>query len=211
MMEKDGWQVTVYFCNDYVVKVLKNYEESRERIAPYLRHKGRSEEEIDGAARQAIDDVNQSLRIMRASKCPRQLVGNPEFLDARRFRQDRATNLVERIRAQKQNKSVDSAKQILEECIEFILELWRYGVYEKTYKLDNYGYVGDRMILIDFLELSDDLEFIRKQLEEIDWSRVCERYGLPETLNNHFTKRAERMLTLENFERNWRMGLEETG
>lgn len=204
MIRKSGWQVNVLIYNDYVIKELKSYEESRERIAPYLRHKGKSEKEIDEAARQAIDDMQRSLRIVKASNCPKEFMGNPEFLDDKRFRQDKATDLVEEMRAQLQNGSIDLAKQILDDYINLNLELWRYGIHEKTYKLDNFGYVGERMILMDFLELSDDHEFIMRQLKEIDWSRVCGRYRLPEMINDYFVEEARKRLTVENFEGNWR-------
>ena len=201
---KSGWQTTVHFHADHVIKILKNYSESRARIAPYLRYKGKGEKDIDAAARQAIEDARQALKIIAASKCPRQLLGNPEFLDATRFKQDKAIDLVEIIREQIRTGTVDSAKPILMDGIDFILELWRYGIYEKTYKLDSFGYVGARMILIDFLELSDDLAFIERQLVEMDWSRVCHRYRLPNGLGAFFLREASKRLTMASWTRNWK-------
>jgi hypothetical protein len=204
MITKSGWQATVLIFSQYVIKELRNYEESRERIAPYLRHRGKSEEEIDEAARQAIDDTRRSLQILKTSSCPRELIGNPVFLDANRFRQDRAMNLVVKIQAQLRNGRVSRATRVLDEYVCFNLELWSHGIYEKTYKLDNFGYVGRRMILVDFLELSDDLQFIREHLRENDWSRVCSRYGLPDVINDYFVTEAGKRLTVENFEEHWR-------
>jgi hypothetical protein len=207
MITKSGWQVDVLICSASVIKKLKTYEKSRERIAPYLRHKGKSEKEIDEAARQAIDDVKRSLRIVKVSNCPGELLGNPVFLDDTRFRQDKAVDLVMMIRARLQEGPVYNTQRVLSEYIDFNLELWSYGIYEKTYKLDNFGYVGERMILVDFLELSDDLEFIKRQLNEANWSRVCGRYRLPETVNNYFVQEAEKSLTLEHFEAIWRISV----
>ncbi len=203
MIITSGWQVNVLIDGDYVVKEFKSYAESRERIAPYLRHKGKSEEEIDETARQAIDDLKRSLEIVKISPSPRELLGNPVFLDDRGFRQDKATDCVLEIQTQLQNGSVGSAKRILDDFIDFNLVLWSYGIYEKTYKLDNFGYVGGKMILVDFLELSDDLDFIRRQLKANDWSRVCGRYGLPEMIDKYFVEEATRKLTVETFEKSW--------
>ncbi len=199
-----GWQFTVYFLDDHVIKIKHDYDRARKRIAGYLHRKGKSEEYIDKETMRTLASVDASWNIITRSNCPLELLANIKQLNETIFRQDLTTNLPTRIKPLSKKQEFESIEKILNEFIETNLKLWQYGIYESTYKLDSYGYTESGMALIDPFELSSNFEFIKEQLKSFDWRRICHRYRYPTRLEDYIERIARQKLSLANFEKNWK-------
>lgn len=199
-----GWQFTVYFSDDCAIRVRHDYAKARKRIAGYLRRTGRSEEDIDRETLQTLANIDHSWDIIKKSNCPPALIANLEQLDENKFKQDLAISLPTKIKLLLKKQQYESIERILDDFIEANLALWRYGIYESTYKLDSYGYIGNLLALIDPFELSNDLGFIREKLKTQDWRRICQRYRYPARLENYIEQIAKERLSLANFEKIWK-------
>ncbi len=196
-----GWQFTVYFFDDHVIKIKHDYDKARKRIAGYLHIKGKSEEYIDKETMQTLANVDNSWNIIARSNCPLELLANIKQLNETTFKQDLAISLPTRIKLLLKKQEFESIEKILDEFIETNLRLWQYGIYESTYKLDGYGYIGSRMVLIDPFELNDNLDYIHEQIKSQDWRRICYRYRYPTRLEDYIERQH---LSSANFEKNWK-------
>jgi hypothetical protein len=195
---KGGWQVWVEIHKDHVIKTPKTKREIRDHIKPHLKATNKLNE-LSWRVDAMLRNVKNSIRLIKRSKAPRRLFGNPEFLEDGRIKQDLAIQLEDKM-------SKANSKNLIDQYIRLILELWKYGVHEKTFKFySNFGLIKDKVIMIDFLELTGNKKTVLRQIRK----RQCDRpFGLKrvlsEELADYYVKQANKYFTVENFNKNWK-------
>ena len=101
-------------------------------------------------------------------------------------------------------------KKLIRDLIKSVVELWEYGIHEKTFKFfTNFGIINRKIDLIDFFEITDNLEKVEKQIKERKWHKP-ER--LKESLKTkklvtYFIKEADKKLNIENLRKLWKKRL----
>ena len=198
---KGGWQCWVDIYDTYVVKTPKSRKEIEETVSKYLNHIGKIEE-LKIRVSKMLSDVNESKKIIQKSRIPRKIFGSPKFKSDGIIIQQKVIELSEFLK----EKSEKKTKEVLIKLLDLIKELWGFGIHEKTFKFfTNYGIIGDRIILMDFLEVTNKQETVEKQLHKGSWNKP-ERFSkyLSEELKKWFIDRATIVFSLETFDKHWK-------
>src|SRR3989344_2215845 len=180
---KGGWQVWVDFYPKHVIKTQRTKKEMRERIAPYLKSIGKFNE-LEKRVNIMVKDAKESIKIIRNSNVPRNIIGNPSFL----------------------KKGVIKEKRAIDKTIETVLELWKYGIHEKTFKFNkNFGIHNSNVVLVDFLEITDKKIKVKKQLIKKPWRKIKEfEKNISEKILDYWIDEADKNFTIKNLNKYWR-------
>ena len=194
-----GWQCWIDFYEDYVIKTPKTKEEIEENVSRYLRSINKIER-LEKIVKTMLDDIKKSTKIINSSKIPKRLLGDVEFLEKGKVKQKRAIVLSEAL-----TNSSNEAKELIKKTTSFLIELWKYGIHEKTFKIwSNYGVLDKRIILIDLFELTNNKEKVKKQIQKRKWNRPEKfRKILSEKLTNYFINELDKKLTIKNLNKYW--------
>jgi|TARA_Y100000034_G_C6897311_1_gene414026 hypothetical protein len=201
MKRKHGWQVWVDFHKDHVIKTPKTMGEIREHITPLCEQEGKAHL-IEARTEAMIENVKKSSKLMMNSHVPLKYFGNPEFLGDGRIKQDLAIELKDLIN----KKDTRLTRKLIDKYVKLVLELWKYGIHEKTYKFySNFGVIGENVVMIDFLELTSNKKIVIKQLKK----RSCDgpwglRKEVGDKLADYYIKQANRYFTVKSFEKLWK-------
>lgn len=203
-LRSGGWQINVEYSNDYVIKIPKTRDEISNKISKYLHAKGKISE-----LKERIDtldkDWKNSLDILSRKNIPDYMLGYPEFLSGGRIKQKRAIIIEDALKDFYKDNRMKDIYNTIEKTLDFVKELWKYGVHEKTGKICfEFGLLGDNIILIDFGELTDKKEVVEKQIRNRKWEKSTKRH-LPPEIADYFNKRASEKLTLDTLDKNWRI------
>lgn len=98
------------------------------------------------------------------------------------------------------------AKRLIRCLIDFIISLWNYKIHENTYKFYScYGIdKNGNVVLIDFLEITDDKEKVIKQIGNRKWNKSRRYFGkVNDKISNYFIELANKKLTLKILKENW--------
>ena len=197
-----GWQANIEYFDDYVIKTPKTVEEISEEIFNFLKFKGRLAE-LDDTVKKMQEDWQIGLRLIKEKKIPNKMLGNLEFLEGGKIKQTRVLVLQDAWAELYDNGKTDEMKTLMKKTMNFIIELWRYGVHEKTFKIGyEFGVMGEDNILIDFGELGNEKRVAEKQIKEKKWMKQMEGYSCQDILDC-FNKLANEMLTLDVLNENW--------
>jgi len=201
-MKQGGWQVNVEYFDDYVIKTPKTKKEIIERVKSYLKSKGKLEE-LDKRVKDMQEDWKFSISLIKKKKFPSELIGNIEFLKDGKIKQSRAIVLEDILKRVYKEKKINELKRIISQTLDLILELWKYGIVEKTSKIGSeMGIVNGKVILIDIGELSNRKDIAERQINNKKWYKdLNERFG--EDIANIFMNLAEKKLTLKVLNDNW--------
>jgi len=204
--KKEGWQCRVELYKDYVIKRRKTLEETKQKIMRYFILNGKSIREVDAEAHRVQCDYDESLKIIQKSKCPKKLIGNPIFCSDGRIRQDRALMLRDAFNEADKKDDEIFGRQLIDGYKNLVHELWRYGIHEKVWNFGvNNGVLNGLVVLIDFLELSDDTAKIIKQLEEKRWENSYSiKKDLPHHYLSYFLQCANKAFTPDYFSKLWK-------
>lgn len=162
ILKKGGWQANVKYFKNYVIKTPKTEQEIRNHITPHYKNDvNRIEEKI----KKLKADWKNSINIIKSGRLPLNLFAFPEFLANGKIKQKRVKMLSSEFdKLMNQNKIVE-ARRLVDRVIEFILNLWSYGVHEITFKFySEMGMLDDELVLVDIGELTDDKSIVEKQL-----------------------------------------------
>ncbi|MDP7521166.1 MAG: hypothetical protein QF567_02945 [Candidatus Pacearchaeota archaeon] len=194
-----GWQCWIDFYEDYVIKTPKTKEEIEENVSRYLRSINKIER-LEKIVKTMLNDIKKSTKIINSSKIPKRLLGDVEFLEKGKVKQKRAIVLSEAL-----TNSSNEAKELIKKTTSFLIELWKYGIHEKTFKIwSNYGVLDKRIILIDLFELTNNKEKVKKQIQKRKWNRPEKfRKILSEKLTNYFINELDKKLTIKNLNKYW--------
>jgi hypothetical protein len=201
-IKKGGWQVNVEYFGDYVIKTPKTEKEIIIEVERYLIRKDNLEE-LDKRVKEMQEDWKTSLLLIKQKKIPLRLLGYPEFLNNGKIKQKRALILEDIFNNLKRENKIQEIERIIIKTLDLILELWKYGIVEKTSKIgQEMGIVNDEVILVDFGELSNRKDIAEKQILKKKWHKNLKEYCGQE-LADLFIKLAENKLTLETLNKVW--------
>lgn len=198
---REGWQCKVYIFQYHVIKVLKTYEESWQTVT----------KEYAGDTAEAVAIVRNavlpSIALLAKNRPPAALVAFFEVLGEGVYLQKRGQNIGEVVARHIKRAELQEIRSLLQRTLELVLELWRYGLSETSWKFNkNFGVTDDGEIaLLDSLELTGDFDFIRSQLEAKRWRKKNNRFieRLPPPLDEEFRTLAENILTPETLLAVW--------
>jgi len=197
-----GWQVNVEYFEDYVIKTPKTESEIRETITSYLAPKGKLGE-LDKRVKDMQTGWTNGLKIISKAKIPPKMFGYLEFLDAGKIKQRRVKVLEEVWNELVEKGKIEEMKTLVDKTLEFIIELWKYGVHETTGKIGyEFGLMGKEIILIDFGEICENKETAEKQITKKYWEKSINKHCTKEVAD-YFNMRAKEILTIDCLNKNW--------
>jgi len=197
-----GWQVNVEYFDNYVVKTPKTVEEIRATVSKYLNHIGKLDE-LENRVSYMQRDWEIGLEIVKRGHIPNSMFGYLEFLDGGKIKQRRVNVLQDVWEDMYNSGKQDAAREIVDKSLDFIVELWKYGVHEKTFKVGyEYGLMDGDIMLIDFGELCEDRNVVIKEINEKKWVGQMAKYSNSGILD-YFNEQADKKLTLKVLEENW--------
>lgn len=201
-----GWQISIEYFDNYVIKTPKTKKEITKKISNYLASKGKMDE-LNKRVKKMQEDWKNSLKILSEKNVPKILLGNIEVLPNNKIKQNRAKVIQNVIWELYEKKNEREIKNIIEKILNLIVELWKYGVHEKTGKVHyEMGLIGKRVVLLDIGEITDNKETAKKQIKKRYWEKSVKEY-FPKEIASYFNKRAKRILTLKTLEENWEKDL----
>jgi len=197
-----GWQANIEYFKDYVIKTPKTEPEIRETITKYLNSVGKIEE-----LNKRVTDMqvgwSEGLKIISKVKIPLKMLGYPEFLKEGKIKQRRVCVLEQVWNDLVENKKTDEMKKLVDKTLKFVIELWKYGIHEKTGKIGyEFGLMGKNIILIDFGEICNDKNIAEKQITKKYWEKSINKHCRKE-VSDYFNMKAMNVLTIDNLNKNW--------
>jgi hypothetical protein len=196
-----GWQFWVDLHEDYVIKTPRNRDEIKEKVEKFLRWKNKLEE-LDERTDKMILDVKNATKIIKKSKIPKKYLANLEFLENGKIKQKRVKPLDEVL------KDLDKSGRLklIDKIMKFLLEMWKYGIHENTYKFfSNLGLDKEKIVFIDPFEITSNKDKVLKQIKKQKWAKP-EKYQkhLSENEINYLMKKLNKTFTLENLNNFWK-------
>jgi hypothetical protein len=174
----------------------------RETITKYLNSIGKIDE-LNKRVKDMQDGWKRGIEIISKIKIPPKLLGNIEFLNNGKIKQKKVQVLEEVWNKLVLDKKIDKMHKIVDKTLDFILELWKYGIHETTGKIGyEFGLADKEIILIDFGELSQKKSTAEKQIKKKYWEKSIKKYCKKEVAD-YFNKKAEEILTIKNLNKNW--------
>lgn len=201
----DGWQMWVEVYEDYVVKTLKSKKEVKEKIKSYLKFMGEIES-INERTKKLMGSTKQSIKIIKESNIPKELLANLEFLKDRRIKQTKVKVLGELINDLYNENKIKEAKKIIDKYVNFIFELWQYCIHENTFKLEsNFGISENKeIVIIDPFEITSNKEKVIIQINKKKWDKPRRYYQkLPDEIIKYFIEEANKKWTINNLNKFW--------
>lgn len=131
-----------------------------------------------------------------------QLLGNPQFLNGINYKQDKVVVFKELLKSH----SEQEIQKYLDQYIDRIKELWTYGVHEKVFNFTINTGIDDsgRLILIDFNEISFDINYVRQKIQEKRWLKSWSYMCLPTSLKSYYSGKMDQEITMDNLKELWR-------
>ncbi len=203
---KEGWQVWVDIHKDHVIKTLKTKEEVKYGVKRYLDSIGKSHK-IEKTVDRAIQDIINSIKIIKRTKMPMKYFADPEFLEEGKIKQKRAISIDDKLRELIRKKKRKEAKKTIDKFMKFLHNMWCYGLHEKPLKFNlNFGLIDNRVVLIDLFELTTNKEKVRKQIRKKPWRKHKKHVikSLPEWVADYFIEQADKKITEENLDKFWK-------
>lgn len=200
----EGWQCFVEIEGNSVIKILKTKEEVSKKIKEYLEFTN-SLEMLEERTEKVYSDIKNSLEIVKSSRVPKDLLANAE-INNNKIKQDKVVVIGDKIKELLNENNRKGVERLIIDLVEFILELWRYNIHENTYKFySNYGLdSSENIVLIDFLEITNDKEKVKKQIINKKWDKP-KKYAneVDKESAGFFIQLANKQLILDNLEKNW--------
>ncbi|MFA4887120.1 MAG: hypothetical protein WC595_02825 [Candidatus Nanoarchaeia archaeon] len=201
---KEGWQCFVEIEGNKVIKRLKTKEEVSKKVKEYLMFKN-SLELLEERTEKVYSAIKNSLEVVKESGIPKVYLANAE-INNNIIKQDKVVPIGDKISGLLNENRREEAEKLIITLASFILELWRYKIHEYNYKFySNYGLDNNgNIVLIDFLEITNDKEKVRRHIISKKWDNP-ERYlhKIDIEIANLFVRILNKNLTLDNLEKNW--------
>ncbi len=200
---KEGWQCKVLIYKDYVIKIPKTKREITDIIRKHLEKFG-DIRDLKERVKKVHGDIEKSIKIIKKSKIPKNLLANPEFLKNGTIKQKKVIVLIDKLSKLAKNDKVEETNEIIRKAVLFYIELWKYGINEKTLKLSNLGYHKGKIVLLDFLEITDDKNKISKRLKKKPLINIKhQKNRVPTSILNYFLIELKKNLTVKNLNKYW--------
>ena len=205
-LRSGGWQANIEYFKDYVIKTPKTEEEIRKKISPYYESREGSKK-VEGKIKKLKNDWNNSMEFVKAGKLPLKLLAFPEFLENGKIKQKRVEMLFEKFENLMSENKFDDAKRLVDRVIDFIINLWKYGIQELTLKFySEMGLLDGEIVLVDLGELTDDKNEVKRIIQITKPLENLRRFHHDEVLD-YYQEQIKRRLTLEKLEECWKTNL----
>ncbi|MAG10828.1 hypothetical protein CMI44_00750, partial [Candidatus Pacearchaeota archaeon] len=193
---KEGWQCKVNIYRNFVIKEIKNRKDITKKIKKHL-IKINKLDQLEKLTNNMIKDINNSTKILKNSKIPKELIAEAKFIDEKHVKQKRAKVVHEEIERLMGKAKIKQAKQTIDKSVNFFLTLWKYGVHDKSFKLTkNFGIINNKVALLDLFELTNEKSKVKKKLTKIDFNKKREIVEkVPKKLHKYFRKKVKETLT----------------
>ena len=203
ILKKGGWQTNIKYFKNYVIKTPKTEQEIRERITPHYERIGdipRIKEKI----KKLKSDWINSVKIVKSGIIPLELLAFPEFLRDGKIKQKRVKMLSEEFEELISANKLKESKRLVDKVIEFILNLWSYGVHEVTFKFyTEMGLLNGNIVLVDIGELTDDKEVVKRQLIKGYKKLEDLRKYHHDKILNYYQDQIKKKLTIDKLNKVW--------
>ncbi len=198
-----GWQCWVDVEKDYVIKTIKNRKEITQTVRRYTRSEGKTNE-LKKIVDKMQEDIVNSTRIIKSSKIPRKLLADPKFLEDGRIKQKKAIILENKFDELLRKGKKNEIKELIDKIIDFVVELWKYKIHEKTLKFySNFGLINNKIVLIDLFELTDQKEKVERQIKNREkYLKKINKQFSPE-FAKYFLDQAEKKFTTKKLNEVW--------
>jgi len=196
-----GWQFWVDLYEDYVIKTPKSRDEIKEEVEKFLKWQNKLEES-DKRTDKMIFDIKNATKIIKKSKIPKIYLANLEFLEGGKIKQKKVKPLDEVLK--KLNKK--ERFKLIDKIAKFLLEMWKYGIHEYTYKVfSNLGLEKERIVFIDPFEITSNKNKVLKQIKKQKWAKP-EKYqkNLSDEEIDYLMKKLTKTFTEENLNKFWK-------
>ncbi len=198
-----GWQCWVDVYKDYVIKTPKTRKEISETIKRYL-DSIKKPEELEKRTEQMIKDIKNSIKIIKNSKIPKKLFAYSKFLPNGKIKQKKVIILEEKFRELVMKKRDKEIKRLINKSIDFIIELWKYQIHEKTFKIySNFGLIDNEIVLVDLFELTNKKEKVEKQVINKKWTNIQKTSNLSKEHTEYFLTQVGKRLTIKKLNEVW--------
>ena len=195
----EGLQYTVYLDGGKVKKEPKQ----KSQMIEMARNWHDTEQEAVSNVEMALRRRKKAVIEIKERDFPDWMFGNVEFDNGDVF-QDLLIPVEERLA---EAKNLDQKKQVVEDYIGLLHELWSYGVGDTIYNFTlNNGYDQEgRLVQLDFGEIVFSFERVKDEVESQKWlEKRSYNHDLGEDLKPYFKKRMEEEITVEQLEDKWR-------
>jgi hypothetical protein len=159
--------------------------------------------ELNEWSRQSIMELKKILALI-----PPPLLGNPVFKGEVNYEQDAATPLGKYIATH----SLEENKKIIQGYAVMILELWKYGLSDGYYNfMLNSGVDKEgRVIQLDLGDFIFERKVIENHISFKPWITHSDSYYTmnEDELKEFYTDEMNRLVTLENLDKNWRSAIQ---
>jgi hypothetical protein len=196
-----GWQFWVDLQEDYVIKTPRNRDEIKEKVEKFLRWKNKLEE-LDERTDKMILDVKNATKIIKKSKIPKKYLADLKFLENGKIKQKRVKPLDEVLKDLDKNGKL----KLIDKIMKFLLEIWKYGIHENTYKFfSNLGLDKGKIVFIDPFEITSNKNKVLKQIKKQKWAKP-EKYQkyLSGDEIDYLMKKLNKTFTEENLSKYWK-------
>lgn len=142
----------------------------------------------------AVDGVTHVRRTLEAKPELRSTFGNPDFEYGAQYTQDYMPLFGNAVRG----ATVEQGRLLVEQYIALQHNLWRHGIGDYIFKCaaNNGVDIFGRVVLLDFGEITTDIGFMTKSLEQKSWlASNSYKNRLPDQLKSFYSKRMEAELT----------------
>jgi transcriptional regulator of heat shock response len=206
-LQSGGWQVTVKYLKDHVIKTPNTSDRTMKKISEHLQKKNKLEETRELTIKIG-KELEDAIKIIQASDIPKKLLAYPEFLEGGKIKQRRVVILDRLFEDLIKKGKIKEAKKLMDRTLEFIVKLWRYGLHEKTFKFySGYGILDNQIVLTDFGEITDDYEKVKKQLKGKGPNLDYLKKAYTSELIDYFSEQKKKILTTKRLKENWRKNL----
>ncbi len=130
----------------------------------------------------------------------KEIIGNPHFVDAINYTQDKVESL-------RNAKHLDQQafSQLVDDYSSLVKKFWSFGMSDIVFNFTiNCGYnKNKRLILFDFNEMTFDVEDIMRHIKNKIWLQRASYVSLDADKKKVFRELMEREITQENVEKYW--------
>lgn len=211
-----GWQYRVYDIGNGKVKKIKRTlidsfgriffmpkpapEHRKFRFNPIL-----SLKEMRRISRESDKDIGQLKKILPF--IPGHFIGNPVFLKGINYKQDSAIPLLEYFK--EHNKEMNN--KMITKYVELLIELWKFGCSDNIFNFPvNSGVAKNgQVIMIDIGEFVFSKNKVKLAIQSKKWlSQPFYAVFKSVWSKKHFRKEMDRLVTIENLNKNWRLKIQ---
>ncbi|MAG39351.1 hypothetical protein CMI41_00065 [Candidatus Pacearchaeota archaeon] len=196
-----GWQFWVDLYDDYVIKTPKNRNEIKEEVEKFLRWKNKLDE-LNERTDKMIFDIKNATKIIKKSKIPKRYLANIEFLEDGKIKQKRVKSLDGVLKKLSKKQRLE----LIDKIAKFLLEMWKYGIHEYTYKVfSNLGLKKERIVFIDPFEITSNKNKVLKQIKKQKWAKP-EKYQkhLSDNEIDYLMTKLKKTFTQKNLNKYWK-------